>query len=181
MIYIDEYIFFNFIIDYILLITLGKTIKTNIKKYRIILSCLVSQISVISILFSLNNYILFLLKLIICSLMILISFGFNDIKSFIKNIIYFNILNYFLGGILFYFKNSGFIEYKYYLLLIPIIMKIYNYFIKDLVNKISLRHKVSIYLNNGKTLYLNGYMDTANTLIDPYFNKKVIIINKKIK
>ena len=60
-------------------------------------------------------------------------------------------------------------------------MNIYKYFSYDLKNILSLKYKVNIYLNNGKVLYLNGYMDTANTLVEPYNNKKVIIINKYIE
>ena len=42
------------------------------------------------------------------------------------------------------------------------------------------RYKVTIYLNNGKILYLNGFLDTGNSLIDPYHGNKIIIINKKV-
>jgi len=34
---------------------------------------------------------------------------------------------------------------------------------------------------SGEILRLSGYMDSANTLNEPYSNKKVIIINKEVK
>ena len=72
--------------------------------------------------------------------MIYISFGYNDFKNFIKNIIYYYILSFFLGGILYYFKINSLINYKFYLLIVPIIMNIYEYF------EYNLRH----YINNTK-------------------------------
>ena len=181
MVYIEDIFILNFIIDYILLITCASLLKINIRKYRIIISCFIGESSMISIFVNLSNMLLLLLKIVICILMIIISYGYNDIKTFIKNIVYYYILNFFLGGLLFYFKNNGLIKYIYFLLLIPIFMKVYKYFSYNLKNILNVKYKVTIYLNNGKTLYLNGYMDSGNSLIEPYGNRKVIIINKKIK
>ena len=181
MIYLDEFILLNFIIDYILLNCLKDLLKINTRKYRLFLSSLIGEITILSLFFKLNNHLIFIINIIICMFMIVVAFGYTDIKTLIKNTIYFYILNFFIGGCLFYFKNEKLIKYRYLILLVPIIMKIYKYFAYNLKNIVSLKHKVTVYLNNGKVLYLNGYMDTANTLIEPYGNKKVIIIDKNIK
>ena len=34
-----------------------------------------------------------------------------------------------------------------------------------------------LYLNNNKIIRLNGFMDTGNTLVDPYKKRKVIVVN----
>ena len=52
-------------------------------------------------------------------------------------------------------------------------MNIYEYFEYDIRRFIQNRYKVNIYLNDGTILYLNGFMDTGNNLIEPYTNKKV--------
>ena len=179
MIYLDDFIIINFFIDFIVIYTCSSILKINVRKYRILLSCLIGELSIISLFVSMNNYLLLFFKLLLCMIMILVSFGYNDYKSFVKNTIYYYILNFLVGGVLYYFKNNGLINYLYYLLLIPVFMKIYKYFAYNLKNNLSLRHKVTIYLNNGKTLYLNGYMDSGNELIEPFTNRKVIIINKK--
>ena len=181
MIYIDELILFNFIIDYLILDSLSLILKINTKRIKIILSSLVGELSLISIFFSINNYILYFFKIVLCFIMILIAFGYYDIKTLIKNTIYYYFVNFFIGGFLLYFKESSLIKYRYFIFFVPIILKMYKYFEINLKTIFSLKHKVTIYLNNGKILYLNGYMDTGNTLIEPYGNKKVIIINKKIK
>ena len=180
MVYIDELLLLNFIIDYILLTTTSKLLKINTRKYKIFLSCLIGELSLISLFIDTSNFILLIIKLLTCTLMIIVSFGFNDIKTFIKNTTYFYIINFFLGGCLYYFKLENLIKYKYYILLIPLIIHIYWYFTYNLKNVFSLKYKVTVYLNNGKELYLNGFMDTGNNLIEPYNNRKVIIINKKI-
>lgn len=177
--YIDEFIFINFIIDYIILNTYISILKINCSKRKIILSCLIGELSVISLFISMSNFIFILFKMII-SIFMIVTISYNDFKTLIKNIIYFYIISFFLGGFLFYLKNESIINYKIVLLLVPLIMNIYKYFSYNLKNILTLKYKVTIYLNNGKILYLNGLMDTGNTLVEPYYNRKVIIINKKI-
>ena len=180
MIYLDEVIFYNFVIDYILLSTCSKILKNNTRKYKLIIASLFGELSMISLFIDFNNILLVLLKIFISTIMIIISFGYNDIKTLIKDIIYYHILNFFLGGTLYYFKSEGLIKYSFIVLLIPLFMNIYKYFSYNLKSILTYKYKVTIYLNNGKTLYLNGLMDTGNSLIEPYNNRKVIIINKEI-
>ena len=180
MIYIDELILLNFIIDFLILKTTSKILKLNTTTLKIVLSSIFGEISILYLFINLNNIELTIFKLLIGIIMNLIAFGFNDLKEFIKNLIYFYMFSFFLGGTLYYLKIESLVKYQYYLLLIPLIMNILKYFTYNLKNIISLRHKVTIYLKNGKVLYLNGYMDTGNTLKEPYTNKNVIIINKQI-
>ena len=180
MIYIEWIFLLDFLIDFYLLYICSLILKNNYKRYRLFLSSLFGSLSSI-ILFNIsNNYVLFILKIIISIIMILILYGLDSYKNTIKNIIYFNILNFFLGGILYYFKISNIMKYKYVLLLIPLFLKVYKYFTFNLKSILNFRYKVTVYLNNGNVLYLNGYMDSANNLIEPYSNRKVIIINKKV-
>ena len=181
MIYIDEIIILNVLIDYYILYICSSILRINVRKIRLFLSSLFGLLYLISYFINMNNYFLLFFKLIIGIFMILIAFGYNDFKTFIKNIIYFYIINFFLGGILYYFKTENLIKYKYILFFIPIILNIYKYFSYNLKNILTYKYKVTVYLNNGKVIYLNGLMDSGNSLIEPYSNRKVIIINKKIK
>ena len=173
--YIETIIVLNFIIDYILLKTISNLLKLQTTNKRLILSSLIGEITLIYLL-NINQIIITLSKILIISLMIYVSFGYNDLKSFIKNIIFYFMISFFLGGILYYLKNNNI---KYYLLLIPVIMNIYEYFEYNLKDIIKNKYRVNIYLNNGKILYLNGFMDTGNNFIEPYTSRKVIIINEK--
>lgn len=181
MIYIDELIMLNFIIDFLILKTTSSILKLNTKTSRLIISSIVGEISLLYLFVSFNNIELTLFKLLIGIIMNLISFGYINLKDFVKNLLYFYMFSFFLGGTLYYLKIESLVKYKYYILLIPIIMNILKKLTYNLKNILKLRHKVTIYLKNGNVLYLNGYMDTGNTLVDPYTNKNVIIINKDIK
>ena len=181
MIYIDELIILNFIIDFLILKTTSSILKLNTKTSRLIISSIVGEISLLYLFINFDNIELTLFKLSIGVIMNLISFGYINLKDFIKNLLYFYMFSFFLGGTLYYLKIESLVKYKYYLLLIPIIMNILKKLAYNLKNIIKLRHKVTIYLKNGNILYLNGYMDTGNTLVEPYTNKNVIIINKDIK
>ena len=180
MIYIDELLILNFIIDYVLLDFTSNILKINTTFIRKVLGCLIGELSILYLFVDFNNITLLLFKLFIGILIIRISFIYNDLKTFIKTLIYFYIFSFLLGGTLYYFKIENLIKYNYFLLFIPIIMNIYKRFAYDLKNIISIKYKVTIYLNNGRILYLNGLMDTGNNLIDPYTHRKVIIINKKV-
>lgn len=180
MIYIDELLLINFLIDFFILNVNKNILKINVKNRRLILSALFGEITTIVFFIKINTVELIIIKLFTSLILIIIAYGYTDIKTTIKNIIYFHIASFLLGGILYYFKSENIINYGYYLLLIPIILNIYKYFVYNLKNIINTRYKVTIYLNNGKILYLNGFMDTGNSLLDPYSNKKVIIIDKKV-
>lgn len=98
-----------------------------------------------------------------------------------------------LGGFLYYlniefsYKQDGLVFYHHGLsinfivlvLLSPVIL--YNYAKQGhlLRNTIPYYHKVDIVYHNSK-YHLLGYLDTGNTLTDPYMHKPVSIINKKI-
>jgi stage II sporulation protein GA (sporulation sigma-E factor processing peptidase) len=181
VIYIDELLILNFIIDYLILSFTSRILKINVKKIKILLACLFGEISIIYLFIRMSNFSLIIFKMFIGLIMILIVFSYEDIKTYIKNVMYFYLFSFLLGGTLYYFKIENLIKYKYLLLLIPLFMKIYDFLINDLKNILTIKHKVTIYLNNGKILFFNGFMDTGNTLIDPLTNKKVIIINKKIE
>ena len=180
MVYIDEVIILNFIIDYLLLLFTSYVLKLNTLKYKLFLSSLFGEISILYLFFDMNNLFLILFKLSICSVMIFISFGKCNFKEFIKRCIYFYILSFFLGGVLYYFKIENLVKYEIYFLFIPVILNIYKYFAYHLTTIINTHRKVTIYLNNGKILFLNGFIDTGNSLIDPYSKKKVIIINRYV-
>ena len=180
MIYIDEVIVLNFIIDYLLLLFTSMLLKLNVRKYKLIISSIFGEISILYLFFDMNYILLIIFKICICSVMIYISYGKCNIKEFIKRCIYFYILSFFLGGVLYYFKIENLIKYEIDLLFIPLILNIYKYFTYHLKTIINTHRRVTIYLNNGKVLFLNGFIDTGNSLVDPYTNKKVIIINKYV-
>ena len=81
-------------------------------------------------------------------------------------------------GLVFYFKGLS-INYIFLFISSPIILYIYikeSKMFKEIHNNI---YKVKLEVEN-KIYELNGFMDTGNNLVDPYFYKPIILINKKI-
>ena len=124
--------------------------------------------------------------------MILISFGYRNIRYIVKNLSYFYLVSMILGGFLYFlnitfsYKNNGLVFYNnglsinfiFLLITSPVILLLYSKQVKDLKNNYSNYYKADLTLNK-HVLKLNAYLDTGNKLIDPYFKKPVFILNKK--
>lgn len=192
-IYLDYVFFINFIFDFILLFTTKVLLKRNVKIKRIILGSFIGTFSIFILFISMPSFIFFLSKMFFGLIMVIITFKFKDIKYTLNNFFYLMILSIILGGFLYFlnieagYEHVGLIFYKtgktldiFILLLLSILFFIiFIKKIKKYKNKISCYKTVKIFLNN-KTYLLNGYIDTGNNLVDPYFNKPILIINKNI-
>lgn len=193
-IYIDVVLFINFSFDLLILLTTSIVLKRNAKFYKLMLGAFVGSLSILFLFIKITSFQLFLLKILISILMLLISFGYKNIKYFLKNILFLYTVSIILGGFLYFlsitfsYKNTGLVFYfkglsiNYIFLLIssPIILYIYikeSKMFKRIHNNI---YRVKLEVEN-KIYELNGFMDTGNNLVDPYFYKPIILINKKIK
>lgn len=190
--YVDLIIFLNFFFDFILLLTTSIVLKRRTSIKRIVLGSLLGSITIIVLFVPLTTLTLFLLKVILSILIILVTFGYSDFKYFITNLVYFYLISIILGGFVYYlnvsfsYKNIGMvffhkgisINYIFILISTPIVMYIYYKQMKVIREVNSLYYKVDIYIKESK-LELIGYMDTGNTLMDPYTNSPVIITNSK--
>ena len=180
-VYIDLILILNFIIDFLILITISIILRRNAKLKRILLSTLVGTLSILVLFFNMNNFVLFIFKLALSILLVLIAFGYKDIKYFFNNILYFYTTSILLGGFLYYlniqigYKKIGLtfinnnIKLNFLVVVIfsPFILYIYIRQIKELKLFYSNRKKVNVYLDD-MIIELNGYVDTGNTLIEPY-------------
>lgn len=192
IVYLDLVMIINFFFDFILLLGVSILLKRRVKLIRIIYAAFFGGLSILFLFFNIGNFLLFIFKLLISIMMILIGFGYNDIKYTIKNIIYLYFISIFLGGglylinNLFSYKHDGIIFYnnKYsiniilIIIIFPIIMYFYIKEMKRYKNNYTNYYNVRIYLNR-KYLDLIGYMDSGNNLIDPITHKLVILIDKR--
>ena len=110
-IYLDLVMILNFAIDFILLLTVSLILKRNVKITRIMLGAFIGGVSILFLFFNVNSVVLFLFKLIISILMIIMSFGFRDIKYTLVNLLYLYMSSIILGGFL-YLLNLEF-SYKH--------------------------------------------------------------------
>lgn len=191
-VYIDLILIVNFFIDLIILLTVSIVLKRNAKLRRLILSSFMGTITVLVLFIDMNNLELTIFKLFTSFIILLIAFGYKDIKYFLNNLLYFYTASITLGGFLYLlkinisFKKIGFIFYNsglelsfiFIVIFSPLILYIYIRQIKELKLINTYRKKVNVYIN-GKIIELNGYIDSGNTLKEPYGNKYVIIAKSK--
>lgn len=191
-IYIDLLLFLNFSFDFLLLLTTALIQKRKISFKRLTLGSLIGSLTIIVLFIPFTSLTLFLLKIILSILIIITTFGYKDLKYTLNNLFYFYITSIILGGFLYYlniefsYKNIGMvfyhkglsINYIFILLVSPIILLIYRKQMANVKLTNGLHYKVDVYIKD-KIITLNSYLDTGNTLKDPYTNKKVIITNSK--
>ena len=180
-VYLELYFLINYILDISLLIGTSKILKINIKIIRYFIGAFIGSISIILIFININNITLFLIKIIISIIMIISTFGFNNI---FRNTFYFYLLSIILGGIFYLldinlFNINNYYNYLFLIILSPIIIYliVVEYLKRKRINNI--KYKIIIkYKNISINTY--GFIDTGNCLKDPYFNKSIILIDNNI-
>ncbi len=182
-IYIDLLFILNFIYDSLLLLTVSTTLKRKISLKRILLGSFFGAISSFVILIPLNKYILLLLKILLGIFMVIITFGFKNIKYFINNLVYLYMCSVILAGFLYFlkieFKN---LSYIISLSIAPLILYLYFKEQKKLKEIVNYYKNVLITFKNNEVINLQGFVDSGNKLQDPITNKYIILVNKnKIK
>ena len=193
-VYIDVVIILNFLIDLILILSVAIVLrrKTNIKK--LIMSSIIGSLSLCLLFLIKSNITLLLVKVISSIVMVVIAFNFRDIKYTLKNILYLYISSAFLGGVLYMlnlelcYQNEGMIFYhnemslNYIIIIVlaPFIIYIYIKESKNLKNNYANYYNVDIYLKDGNVKKMTAFLDTGNHLIDPYKNRPIILVNKKV-
>ena len=179
-IYIDLLFILNFIYDFLLLMTVSIALKRNTKINRLLVGSLFGGLSTFIILIPINKYILLIIKIILGLLMIMITYGYKNIKYVIDNTIYLYMCSVILAGFLYFLKiEFNNLSYIIILLISPIILYLYIKEQKKLKEIINFYKKVVITFKNNKVIYLKGFIDSGNRLKDPVTNKYIILVNKK--
>ena len=60
------------------------------------------------------------------------------------------------------------------------VLYFYLYKVRDLKNDYNNYYSCLIYLDDDNSIKLSGFLDTGNKLKDPYTNKNIVLINKKV-
>ncbi len=192
-IYIDLLLFINFLFDFLLLMTVSAVLRRNTRVNNLLIGAFIGSLSVFFLFFDINSYELFILKLITSIFMVLMSFGYRNIKYMFKNLFYLYTISMLLGGFLYYlnlefsysqqglvFLFKGYsINIVFLLIFSPIILYVYTKQSLHLKNNFSNYYKVDIYIKN-KKIKCNAFLDTGNRLKDPYQNRPIILVNKNI-
>ncbi len=161
-----------------------------------ILGSLFGSVTLIIMFIKMDNLVLLLFKFIVSVLIIMISFGYRDIKYTSKNILYFYLVSMLLGGGVeflsnqFKYSNNGLVfkdnglGSSYLVIFVLGLFLFFKYIksFKDMKNNYSNYFKCKVYFDNEQFVSLNAFLDTGNKLKDPYTNKSIILVDKeKIK
>jgi len=177
-VYIEFVYIINFLLDFMILYGTKRLLKINKNIIRLFISSFIGMMSTILVFINISSSELFVIKIFLSVIMIIISFGFNNL---LKNIFYFYLISIILGGLiyLFDFNTSFYSNFVLLIILSPIIICIV---VKEFLSyKLNINDKylVSIIYNN-KTYKLEGFIDTGNRLESPISKKSVILVNLKI-
>ena len=178
--YIDLFFIFNFIIDFIITLSVSIMLKRKSSYIRMILSSLLGGVSSLLLFTSLNKILIEIISIV---LMVVISFGYKGIRYVIKNILYMYILSTLLGGIIYLFNikvsNNVFLSYLIIIIIAIEVMVLYIKENKKMKNIYNNYYKVDIYFKSNDKLSLIGFVDTGNNLYDPYKKRPIILISNK--
>lgn len=193
IVYLDITIIINFIFDFILLTSVSIILnrRTTIKK--LLLSSLVGSLMIIVSLLD-SGYLMYIFKFVNTILMLVICFGYKDIRYTIKNLLYLYIASITLGGMLYLitiklnynrdslviYRNSYQVSILFLLIISPIVLYLYVRMMKKLKNNYANYYKIIIYLNDGNIIEATSFLDTGNGLYDPYYHRPIILVNKSL-
>lgn len=191
-VYVDLVFLLNLYLDFLLLVTTSLVLKRNAPLKKIIIAALLGSLSILFLFWNIGSFLLFLFKIGIAILMMLVAFGYKDLKFFLNNLGYFYMISVILGGFLYYlnlefsythiglvFINKGLNVNAIVLGLIsPIILYIYYRQAKKMKTTFNLTYEVLVTLKNGEKYKLHGFLDTGNKLIDPITNKPIILLER---
>ena len=171
--------------------TTSVVLKRNASLKRLILGTLLGSFSIFFLFFPVNQILLFLFKILIAVGMVLMAFQYKDLKYTLNNLGYFYMISVILGGFLYYlnvefsYSHIGLIFFYHkincnalFLIIIsPIILYIYNKQSKKFKTMYNLLYDVEIVLKKEK-IYVKGFLDTGNKLVDPITNKPIFLLEK---
>ena len=178
-IYIDLLALLNIGLDFILLMSISVILKRNVKIRRIIIGSLFGSLTIVFLFIKLNSVIMSLIKIILGLIMVIITFGYRDLKYTLNNFYYLIVNSIIMGGGLYLIKDYGYYNYGVLIIGFSALMFIYIKQIKKYKENYTNYAKVDIYIKN-KQYKLNGYLDTGNKLYDQFKHRPVILISKNI-
>ena len=193
-VYIDLVLLLNFGFDLLLLFGVAILLRRQTNLTKLIGGALLGSITILSMFIEVSSVTLFIIKILISIGMVLITFGYQNLKYTSKNLFYLYTSSILLGGFLYFlnvefsYKNEGLVFYFNCLsinaiiliVLSPII--IYAYVKQGLLlkNQYSNYYNIDIYLKDGNKITTTAFLDTGNQLEDPYKKRPILLLNKDL-
>lgn len=195
VIYIDELIFTNILINYFILSAVKKFLHIDTRHYRLILAGIISAVcSLVVFLPIFETPLSMMIKLLVCTLAVSIAFGFRNIKVYIKTIVCMFVFSVIFCGIMILFyqglkpSNMAIINDIVYFQVSPVLMiavtlviYLIVLVITRLINADEIKTIVNISMKIcGKDYSCIGKIDTGNSVVEPFSQAPVIIVEKSV-
>ena len=196
MVYADVLIFLNGIITYFLLLCVCAFFKFRPKTYRLILGALSGGMSALTIFLpSLNFFMELLIRTAVCAIIVFITFSFKNKIRFLKYSLAFLTVTYIFGGaMLAIFEIASpsslliangvtYFDIEPMMLILStaviyLFIRFLMLFKKNTTDEEIICNCIIEY--DGIRIAFQGVNDTGNSLTDPYFGSKVVIIEKSV-
>ena len=191
-IYVDLVLFLNFFFDFLLLFFTALLLRRQTNLKRLCLGGGIGSITIFSMFIAMDSLGLFLIKIVVSVLMVLVAYGYRDLRYFGKNLFYLYTSSVILGGFLylldmqFRYQNAGLVFYfnglsvnvVVMVLVSPVVL--YFYVKEGLHFKAHYQHyyQVDIYLKSGEVIETTAFLDTGNHLVDPYQRRPILLLNQ---
>ena len=185
--YLDVFLFVNFFIDSLLLLTVAFLLKRKVTIERLFFGAFLGGFTVFFFFFDISNFLLFFVK-IFCALgMVLLTFSYHNFRYTLKNFLYFYLSSFVLGGIfyslLYQFsiqqqKDPFFLQMTLLVIGTPIFLFLYQKQVKQMKEYYNHCYFIEMKIGQNKIMG-TGFFDSGNVLVDPYKKKPVILMDRK--
>lgn len=194
VVYVDILILINFVVDYFLILISAKFLNIKPRFWRLVLSALVGGIFSLYIFLPQNKLVFqFAVQFLMSASLCFITFGFIDVKNFIKNTLVLFCVNFAYSGAMIALwlvaKPYGMVinnSVVYFNIspLFLILFSVVGYFVVIILRKILKKPFASsayctvevICLE--KSLFLSGIADTGNSITDVFGFSEIFITDK---
>ncbi len=200
VIYVDVFFLINFIMDYIVIKLTSMVMRQKCRRIRICSAAMFGAMYSVVILKPLSNHLsgLTLISIFIALIMIFIAFGYQDLTTYLKNVIFLTIVSFLFSGVMNYIyystqmgsiinetihgtSNKSMNARKF------VTVTVIAYFIMVFVTRFVTAHKKDMNLifdvmlsYNGKSVVARALLDTGNSLTEPLSGEMVHIAEYKI-
>ena len=181
--YIELIMLVDFFFNYIILITTAILLNRIIKLKRVFISSLIGVFSIVFVLFFNKMNVILVSSFLMC----IIAFKYETILYTLKNLLYVYFSSMFYGGVVYLINVNFFNNYNnvlvYLVILfvfIPIVTYVYIKNIKNVIFNNSKYYYLDIYISGNEKIRVVSFLDTGNKLMDPYFHKPIILLNRSL-
>ena len=192
VIYIEQVLIDNFIINLFIIFSLRAILRAKFKKINIVLASLLgSVVALILPLFRFNLIINSLIKILLSLVMVIILKRFTKLKEYLLYYLTFLLLTFVFGGACLFilmsfdksFKINNYSTYSLPLGVIVVIIFFIFIIIKNIFKNFYSRKKINNFVykvvveNNDEKDEILGFLDSGNTLVDKLTGKPITIVN----